>query len=281
MIQSLSFDVEMAQRWDAFVAIVFALIVATPGVENASLRPISEVIPCSSLNVSALSLVTFDLFGALMLTEASLEKSITRLVPSLSTAQIKRFTDDWLSAYASYFGKSLPPSLTHQPFQWIIRTSLVKILDSFQLSKTIPEGSTTFEALVAAWGDLQPRPEATEVLAKLSQKYQLGLLSNGDTNTLRSALRGFPSSVNVSVILSSDYPVNCFKPCSEMYAQALTAVHGDLSKVIHVAGSAFDAHGARTFGIFAGALDSSAKHTSPEPCFAFDDITQLLSFFEL
>ena len=80
-----------------------------------------------------------------------------------------------------------------------------------------------------AWGDLQPREGAIEVLAKFSTKYQLGLLSNGDTDTLQAALRVFPSSVNVSLILSSDYPVNCFKPCSAMYAQALAAVSGEKS----------------------------------------------------
>ena len=246
----------MARLGEILVVLLFVSICS---VRTASLDRFSEAIPCSALNVSALSVVTFDLFGALMLTDSSLEHSIARLVPSLSPRQVADFADEWLEAYASYFGKSLPPSLTHQPFQWIIRTALVKILASLQLSKSIPEGSATFEALVAAWGDLQPRPGATELLTKLSQKYQLGLLSNGDSNTLRAALRVFPPSVNVSLILSSDYPVNCFKPCSDMYAQALAAVHGDLTKVIHVAGSAFDTHGARTFGIFSGALDSSAK----------------------
>jgi FMN phosphatase YigB (HAD superfamily) len=134
---------------------------------------------------------------------------------------------------------------------------------------------------MSAWGNLQPRVGATEVLSKLSKKYQLGLLSNADKTTLQAALRVFPSSVNVSLILSSDYPANCFKPCSAMYAQALDAVHNDKSQVLHIAGSAFDTHGARTFGIYSGVMDSSALHTSPQPCFAFDDLEQLLSFFDV
>ena len=257
------------------------LFLSMNSVQNTNVEILSDVIPCSSLNVSTLTVVTFDLFGALMLTESSLEHSISTLIPSLSSKQVNRFTDQWLDAYASYFGKSFPSSLTHQPFQWVIRTSLVRILESFQLSKMIPEGSPTFEALVSSWGNLQPRPDATELLVKLSKKYQLGLLSNGDSDTLRSALRVFPPSVNVPLIFSSDYPVNCFKPCSDMYAQALAAVNGDRRKVLHVAGSTFDTHGARTFGIYSGALDSSAKHTTPEPCFAFDDIKELFSFFQV
>lgn len=259
------------------VTVALALLISTISVQTAALQPIS----CSTLNVSALRVVTFDLFGALMLTDLSLSRSIGALLPSLSSNDVENLTEQWLDAYASYFGKSVPPSLTHQPFQWIIRSSLVAILSSFGLSVKVPEGSTTFNALVSAWGNLQPRDGATEVLVKLSRKYQLGLLSNGDAATLQAALHVFPPSVNVSLILSSDYPVNCFKPCSAMYAQALAAVGGDQTQVLHVAGSAFDTHGARTFGIYSGAIDRSAVHTNPQPCFAFDDIKQLLSFFDV
>ncbi|CAF1197503.1 unnamed protein product [Rotaria sordida] len=210
-----------------------------------------------------------------------MNRNIASLLPSLSLSDVQKFTKDWLSAYTSFFGKSFPPSLTHQPFQWVIHSSLLQILDSFGLSKTVPEGSLTFNALLSAWQKLQPRTATIEVLTKLSRKYQLGVLSNGDKQTLQSALRVFPSSVNISFILSSDYPVNCFKACSAMYAQALAAVDGDMTKVLHVAGSAYDTHGALVFGIFSGALDKSAIHTKPTPCFAFDNILQLLSFFDV
>ena len=251
--------------------------------QNIELKNSSSVIPCSSLNVSALRLITFDLFGALMLTEVSLQQSIGMLLPMLSSDDVANFTSQWLFAYQSYFGHAISPSITHHMFQWVLHSSLVNILSSFQLTKQVPEGSVTFNDLISSWSNLQPKVGAIEVLTKLSRKYQLGLLSNGDAVTLRRALRIFPSSVNVSLILSSDYPVNCFKPCSSMYAQALTAVHvhGDKTKVIHVAGSAFDTHGARTFGIYSGALDPSAIRTKPKPCFAFNDIKQLIAFFHV
>jgi 2-haloalkanoic acid dehalogenase type II len=275
-----------------FVAVIFILFVTTLFVQCSGLdigrqklkKDLSSsptAIPCSSLNVSALRVLTFDLFGALMLTESSLYDNIGSLLPSLSSANVKEFVNLWLDAYVSYFGKSFSPSVTHQPFQWVINSSLVQILQSFQLSSTIQENSTTFNALLSTWGNLQPRPDATEVLEKLSKKYQLGLLSNGDKGTLQAALRVFPPSVNVSLILSSDYPANCFKPCSAMYAQALDAVHGDLTQVLHVAGSTFDARGARTFGIYSVAIeDSSESQIDPQPCFLFDNIKQLLSLFD-
>jgi len=260
-----------------FITIFFGFLLIKSDVNCLNI----DVPSCSSLNVSSIEVITFDLFGALMLTEMSMERNIAALLPQLSSANVTKFTDLWLTAYVSYFGKSFDPSLTHSPFQWVINSSLVDILDKFQLSGVVPQNSTTFKALLGTWGNLQPKSGAAEVLAKLNRKYQLGLLSNGDEGTLRAALRVFPPSVNVSLIFSSDYPVNCFKTCSSMYAQALNFVGGDVSKLIHVAGSGYDAHGARQFGIFAGALDSSAEHTDPPPCFAFDDINRLPAFFHL
>ncbi|CAF1198528.1 unnamed protein product [Rotaria sp. Silwood1] len=279
-------------RFFDVAVVIFILLACTLLIERSTLymktpAPTAELInssastSCSSLNVSTLRLITFDLFGALMLTESSMNGNIASLLPSLSLDDVQKFTKDWLSAYESFFGKSFPPSLTHQPFQWVIRSSLIKILDSFGLSKAVPEGSVTFNALVSAWGKLQPRNATKEVLIRLSRKYQLGVLSNGDRQTLQSALSVFSSSINISFILSSDYPVNCFKSCSTMYAQALAAVDGDMTKVLHVAGSAYDTHGALIFGIFSGALDKSAMHTKPKPCFAFDNIVQLLAFFDV
>ncbi|CAF1657895.1 unnamed protein product [Rotaria sp. Silwood1] len=210
-----------------------------------------------------------------------MNRNIASLIPSLSSFDIQKFTDDWIREYVLFFGKSFSPSITHHPFRWVIHSSLLKILDSFGLSKTITENSPTFNALMSIWGNLEPYPGTTHVLKILSRKYQLALLSNGDKETLKAALHVFPSSVNISLLLSSDFPVNCFKPCSAMYAQALAAVGGNKNQVLHVAGSADDAHGARTFGIFSGALDPLAADRNPKPCFAFDDIQQLLSFFHL
>lgn len=262
------------------VVIINALFLQCSIVSSENNPP--TPIPCSSFNASALRVVTFDLFGALMLTESSLQDNVRALIPSLSSTNVAKFVDLWLDAYVSYFGKSFLPSVTHQPFQWVINSSLVQILKSFGLSERIPENSTTFNALMASWGNLKPRPDVIDVLTKLTGKYQLGLLSNGDHGTLQSALRIFPSSVNVSLVFSSDYPTNCFKTCSAMYAQALDAVHGDLNQVLHVGGSKYDATGARTFGIYSGAIDPSpASAKDPQPCFVFNTIKQLLSILDV
>lgn len=239
----------------------------------------SIAIPCSLLNVSELRLITFDLFGALMLTKSSLNDTIAQLLPTLAVSDVENFTAEWLLAYQSFFGQTFPPALTHQPFLWVIRSSLLKILNTFNLSSTVPESSSTFKSLLSAWGNLQPRDGAIEVLSRLGQKYQLAVLSNGDRGTLQQALHVFLPAVNISLILPSDYPVNCFKACSGMYAQALAAVDGDQRRVLHVAGSSYDANGARTFGIFAGVLGSSVANDDPAPCFVFDSIKKLPSFF--
>ena len=262
---------------------LFLIILTIFSVKNVLTLNLSDrtSISCNSLNISQLHLLTFDLFGALMKTEESLHDNIAEILPTLSKNDINIFTQLWLDAYVSNFGKTFPPSLTHQPFRWIIQTSLIDILSKFGLSNLIPEGSQIFNSLLSTWANLKPKDGTIEVLTKLSKKYQLALLSNGDQETLESAIRIFPSSVNISLIFSSDYPVNCLKPCSQMYAQALDSVSGNINQVLHVAGSAFDTHGALSFGIYSGALDPSAIHTTPTPCFAFEDIRHLPEFFKV
>ena len=70
------------------------------------------------------------------------------------------------------------------------------------------------------------------------------------------------------------YPVSC-------HAQALAAVHGDTAQISHVAGSAADTQGARSFGIYSGMLYGPAPLTDQQPCFVFHDKEQLPPFFGL
>lgn len=65
-----------------------------------------------------------------------------------------------------------------------------------------------------------------------------------------------------------------------MYAQALDTVTGDKMQMLHIACSAFNAHGERTFRIYSSALNGPAMQTNPKPCFAFDDIEQFNTFFD-
>ncbi|UJR18449.1 hypothetical protein I4U23_005354 [Adineta vaga] len=139
----------------------------------------SNALPCPLLNVSAVCLITFDLFGALMLSDTFLQRNIATLLPLLSSTDVERLTYSWLDAY------------------------------SFKLSTTIPEDSPIFNSSIAAWSNLEPRSGVTDVLSELSKKYQLGLLSNAD--------------------------------------------------------SIYDAHGARRFGIYSDAIDSSAEDTNTQP----------------
>jgi hypothetical protein len=86
------------------------------------------------------------------------------------------------------------------------------------LSK-IPVNGTLFEQLVAAWGNLTPNAGTTETLEILAPHFQLATLSNGDAETLQQACTVFQPAVNMSYFFSSDYPVECFKPLPQIYAQ--------------------------------------------------------------
>ncbi len=85
---------------------------------------------CSTFNPKSITAVTFDVFAALMSTATSLSSSIDTLIPSLNASQTEAFLGDWFDAYGNAFGKTFTLEETNglEPFQYVIRTSLIEIL---------------------------------------------------------------------------------------------------------------------------------------------------------
>jgi phosphoglycolate phosphatase-like HAD superfamily hydrolase len=190
-----------------------------------------------------------------------------------SSSEAKYVVDRWLTAYGSYFGDTFDSRVQGpEPFQWVIRTSLPPLLSHVGLAPQCPQGSPCFERLCAAWGQLTPWPHTADVLTRLAPHFAIGTLSNGDAKTLTNAVSIFTPPVHFAYIFSSDYPVGAFKPNARIYEQALAAVGADA--VLHVAGSAVDAAGARAAGAFVALLRDTPTR-GHEPCFALSDITGL------
>ena len=58
-----------------------------------------------------------------------LQDNVASLLPSLSAADVNTFVGKWLEAYGSYFGDTFDPKVAQpQPFTWVVRTSLISIL---------------------------------------------------------------------------------------------------------------------------------------------------------
>jgi len=101
-------------------------------------------------------------------------------------------------------------------------------------------------ALVGAWENLTPWPDALEVLAAVREEpVVLGALSNGDEDMLRTLLRTLP--VPFDCVISTEG--SKFKPHPSVYGKALKMCNATPDTFVHVAGSVNDAMGATAAGI--------------------------------
>lgn len=256
-------------------AFVTALSVLAIGV----VVPGAEALDCLTFNASSIRLITFDVFAALMDSGDSMLANVHELLPSLNATELDSFVSDWFGVYGDNFGKTFNPSTqTPEPFTWVIRTGLESILQARGLAAKYPPGSAMFEALCASWGNLTPWPNTLQTLQKLSTRFHVAALSNGDAHTLRRATSVFLPNVTMYTVYSSDYPIGAFKPLAPIYMQA--TVPFGIEGVLHVAGSAIDGFGARSAGLY-NALLHEQPQSGPQPCFVLNDITDLLPIMNL
>lgn len=101
-------------------------------------------------------------------------------------------------------------------------------------------------ALVDAWEDLPPWPEAVEVLEEVRRRgLVLATLSNGDEDMLRALVANL--GVSFDRVISTEG--GKFKPHPSAYRRALEALGVRREEWLHVAGGAPDAAGATAAGI--------------------------------
>jgi len=238
----------------------------------------SSGLDCSSFDASNITLITFDVFAALMDTSSSLTVSTAQILPRLSSDEVDTFVNTWLSDYGSYAGQIFDEDITGpQPFQWMLNTTLTQINVDMSLDLSQYE----FESLIDAWGDLTPWPGTTATLGKMAAaNFTLAPLSNGDSGTLATAMKVFNPMVTFGFIFSSDFPnAGSFKPDYRMYAQVPKLSEINPLNYLHVAGAPSDARGAREYGIYSALVYNHPIPGQYYPCFVLNNITDLLNIF--
>jgi len=142
-----------------------------------------------------------------MRTSSDLTLSVKDAYPTLSKAIASQIASDMLSHYASYmdnggyiFNKSIN---IPEPFIWVTRHGLeIALTNRYPTceNECLPSNKT-FERLASyAWGNLTPYDDVISSLSQISNsnKYQIGVLSNGDDLTLGNATRQF-ESIGISI----------------------------------------------------------------------------------
>eukprot|EP01036_Dinobryon_divergens_P061405 gene61405-81849_t len=259
-----------------FIVALLAASAATSALSSTTkvMSDADEVIPCSKFDPKSIKLITFDVFAALMDLDTSLIVSVTKILPSWTSAQVKSLVSQWENAYGNLAGTVFDENITGpQPFQWMLSTTLTTILESMSVSVTDDERAL----LIQAWGILTPWVNTQEVLTQLyNANFTLGALSNGDRGTLTTAMKVFLPAVSFTYIFPSDFPTaGSFKPDAAMYHQIKTTTGITASEMLHVAGANIDGWGARNAGLFSALLGRIPYPQLPLPCFMLKDITEL------
>ncbi len=218
-------------------------------------------------------LVTFDVYAALFDLEGSMVPEVRAVLPSAEVDPVAFFRL-WRTKQLEFALLSNSLGRGHFKFQYLTERALEYALKRYNLE--LPAETRT--RLVAAWNRLRPWPEAGDVLAGVKARGCLtALLSNGDEAMLRELAAALP--VPVDHIFAADQ-AGFYKPHPAIYELPLKTLGLDRSEVLHVAGSASDVMGARSFGLPC-AWSNRARDFVLEPAlgpdFEFPDLNGVLT----
>lgn len=186
------------------------------------------------------SLLTFDVYSALVDFEGGLVPVVAGLCPGIDAAGLVRA---WRSKQLEYAQLSNSLARERIPFRVLTRRSLDYVLGGMGVDL----GEPRREELVDAWDRLPPWPEADATLLELAARgYTLGLLSNGDEAMLRTLARGFRAPF--AHFLSSEHAGH-YKPHPSIYRLPKEMLGVEPREVLHVAGSGNDVLGAKLAGL--------------------------------
>jgi 2-haloacid dehalogenase len=221
--------------------------------------------------VPAYRLITFDAYSALFDRDRSLVPVLEKALGSAADAAAAMQT--WRAKQMEYaaIGNSLEKG--RPSFCEATRLGLDYTLK--RLGRDLAEAER--EALVEAWDQLEPWPEAREVLAEVKARgYPIAVLSNGDEASLRMLARRFATPFDH--VFSAE-AAGFYKPHPAVYRLPLAALGLAGREVLHVAGGAVDALGAKAAGLacaWSNRNGDCVLNPAYAPNFEFADLTGLL-----
>lgn len=187
--------------------------------------------------------VTFDVFSALFDWEGSLSPAVGEVLKEQpQRVEVGAFLQLWRRTQLEYTYLSTMLGGEHLSFETLTQRALEYTLKIFHI---VPDEAKV-KGLVGAWSELNAFPDVREGLLQLRAKYVIAMLSNGDQAMLsRLADR---LGVEFETIIAADV-AGVYKPHPKIYLEAVKRMGNDASKILHVAGSARDAIGAKAVGM--------------------------------
>jgi len=187
-------------------------------------------------------LVTFDVYMALLDIEGSLAPVVGETL-DLSRDAATSFVRTWRAKQMerAAISNSLDGPRTS------FRDATAMGLDYVAARSGIAISPDTRNALILAWDDMKPWPEADEAVAAVKNAgCQTAILSNGDQDMLEAVARHFAAGFDH--VLSSE-TAGKYKPHPAVYDLPTNVLGIPKGDVLHVAGSANDVLGAVAAGL--------------------------------
>jgi len=215
--------------------------------------------------------VTFDVYSALFDIESSLTGRVADALGT--TVGAGSLVQAWRRTQMHYALISNALGTGRVPFRLVTRRALDLTLG--QTGDELDQAGR--EALVRAWDELEPWPEAAAVLKAVRQDgHRIAILSNGDQSMLE-ALAG-RLDISFDAIYSAE-AAGAYKPNPAIYQLPCDDLGIAQSEILHVAGSATDVMGAKSAGLPCAWSNRRGDHLldpSLAPDFTFPNLRGLL-----
>lgn len=192
--------------------------------------------------------LTFDVFGTVLDLTGSLEAPTGEFLSELGSSMTgAQFYPQWRARQRIEQYQDSMMMLGHSGYLETCRRALAYTLRAngirFEREQTV--------RFMGVWQDLSPYPDSLEGLGRLSEKYRLVALSNGEPDYLAHLVKNrirfdFDSVISVE-------EAGAFKPHPGVYRAAARILDAEPNEIMMVAAHSFDIMGARVCG-FRGAF---------------------------
>ena len=188
--------------------------------------------------------LTFDLFGTVLDLGGSLTPPLAAFLheknsPAPPDAVWARWRDrQRIEQYQDNI-----VAMGHSGYLTVARRALVYILQQFNVKASAAE----VDRLMQSWQQLTPFPDVLPALKKMSPRYKLIALSNGEAAYLDHLVKnriGWKFHAVISV-----ETVGAFKPHPGVYRKAAAMLNLEVGQCLMVSANSFDVMGARMCGL--------------------------------
>ena len=224
----------------------------------------------SYANLDSVTTLTFDIFGTVLDLAGSLIPPLKLLLAACDAPPALTGEKVWAQwrlrqRIEQYQDNML--MLGHSGYLTVKRKALMYTLRSLKVNFT----SENLDEFMQAYQLLTPFKDATDGLIRLSNKYRLVMLSNGEQHYLEHLAKN-RIGIDFDSILSAE-TVSQFKPHPSVYRFAAKTLNLEPQHVMMVAAHSFDILGARHSG-FRGAYVNRYDLPYDESDYVPDVITQ-------